>query len=132
ELACAVESRIPPEQEIARLRMELDGLAREDDKHFDRVARQAVEVEKLEAQVERMKVKLAGDEKHIRALKASLVGESRRVTFNGGDYNRTDLQAELRLVAASFQAGEATLQSKQEQLSAKKQAYELNRKKLSE
>jgi hypothetical protein len=128
----AIEDRIPPEQEIARLRMELDNLAREDDKHFDRVARQAVAVEKLEAKVARAKKDLGERESRIRAMKTSLAGDARKVNFKGNEVDRNDLQAELRLSAAAFQADEATLKSLEQQLSAKKQAYELNRKKLAE
>ena len=43
-----------------------------------------------------------------------------------------EFKAELRLLAARFQADEATLRSKEQQLAAAKQAYELNRKKLAE
>jgi len=51
-----INRQIPPEQEIARLKIDLDNLAREDDRHFDKVARQIVEVKNLDAQVERTKL----------------------------------------------------------------------------
>jgi hypothetical protein len=126
------ERNIPPEQEIARLRMELNNLARDDGRYFEKVARQGVEVEKMEKRVASLREKLTAEEGRIRAMKNSLVGEGEFVSYNGGRYSRTNLQAELRVSAGRFQAEEATLQSMQDQLSAKKQAYELNRKKLSE
>jgi hypothetical protein len=126
------ENNIPPEQEIARLRMELNNLARDDGRYFEKVARQGVEVEKMEKRVATLREKLGAEEGRIRAMKGSLIGEGEFVTYNGGRYSRTNLQAELRVSAGRFQAEEATLQSMQDQLSAKKQAYELNRKKLSE
>jgi len=126
----AFDSRIPPEQEIARLRMELRTLERDDGRHFERVARQGVEVDRLEKRVAVFKEKLVKDENRIRAMKTSLVGEGEFVTHNGTRFPRTNFQAELRETAATFQTDEATLQSMQDQLSAKKQSYERNRKEL--
>src|SRR5437763_662986 len=64
----------PPGQalsaEIAQLRRGLDRLARDDDKHFEKVARQGVEVEKLEARVAAFKKALAEKEKDIRGMRA--------------------------------------------------------------
>jgi len=127
----AFDARIPPEQEIARLRMELKNLEREDGRHFERVARQGVEVENLEKKVTGLRETLAREENRIRAMKASVVGEGEFVTHNGTPYKRALFQAELREAAAHFQTQEATLKSMQDQLSAKKLSYERNRKELS-
>jgi len=131
-LQTAVRDRIPPEQEIQRLRMELDNLAREDDKHFDRVARQAVDVSKIERQVSLVKKDLAERESHIRGLRTSLTGQDKFVTYKGEQWSRDDMQARLRLSAQSFQSEEERLRSLESQLAAKRQVYELNKKKLSE
>jgi septal ring factor EnvC (AmiA/AmiB activator) len=128
----AVTERVSPEHEIARLRMELNGLGQQDDKHYDKVARQIVAVEKIEQQVVKTKEDLTAREARIRAMKTSMTGEDAFVTFNGSRYSRSDMQAQLYLSAQSFQADEETLKSKEEQLAAMKQSLEINKKKLSE
>jgi chromosome segregation ATPase len=129
---CWFERNVPPEHEIARLRGELNNLAREDGRYFETVARQGVKVEKLEKKVAALRESLAGEEGRIRAMKASLKSESEFVDYKGDRVSRTNLQAEMRVSAARFQAEEATLHSMQDELSSQKQSYEMNRKKLSE
>ena len=48
-------SKIAPEQEIQRLKMELEQPGQEDERHFHKVATQIVEVQKIETQVAAMK-----------------------------------------------------------------------------
>jgi hypothetical protein len=128
----SIESRIPPEQEIARLRMELRDLERQDGRFFEQVAREGVQVEKLEARVSALRKKMATEETRIRARRASLTGEGEFVTYNGERFPRSSFQAELRMAASRFRTDEATLQSREEELAAKKQRYELNHRKLHE
>jgi len=128
----AVRDRFPPEQEIQRLRMELENLSREDEKHFDKVARLAVEVTKLERQVAQLKKDVDAEEPKIRAMKSSLTGKDEFVNYNGGRYSREDLRMTLRIKAQAFQAAEETLHSKESELASKRQIYDLNRKRLSE
>jgi hypothetical protein len=130
QAGAALEERIPPEQEIARLRMELKNLEGEDSKAFEQVARQAVEVEKLEARVNTLKDQLTGDEKRIRTMKTSLTGDSQFVTFEGHRESRARLEGRLLSAGAQFEVDEARLNSMEEQLAAKKQAYDLNHEKL--
>src|SRR4051794_20008079 len=68
----SVKASIPPEQEISRLRMELANLAREDDKHFDKVARMWASVEKMDREVNDVKARLTKEEARIKKLKADL------------------------------------------------------------
>src|SRR5262249_33083135 len=128
----ALKERIPAEQEILRLRMELDNLAREDERHFDTVARQKGALTKLENEVSLIKKDLGERETRIRAMRTSLAGEDKFVTYNGERYSRSDVQSQLRLSAQTFQVDEATLRSKEAQVAAKRQLFELNKKKLSE
>jgi len=128
----AADDSVPPEKEIARLKMELDQLAKEDERHFHKVAVQVVEVQKLEKQVADMKVKLDRDVVLIRARKTSLAGEGRFVTYEGQQFDRSRFSDELRLMASRFQVEEEEYKSKEEQLALRKRNLELNRKKLSE
>jgi len=131
-LRTAIRDRVPPEQEIQRLRMELANLDREDDKHFDKVARQGVDLQKLEREVSLLKKDLVNRENSIRNLKTSLTGNEEFVTVGGERFSRTDVKTQLRLSAQSFQVEEERLHSKEAQLASKRQVYEINKKKLSE
>jgi len=127
-----VQNQIPPEQEIARLRMELDNLSKEDDKHFDTVARQIGEVKKLERNVESVRKDLGKREASIREMRDSLVSATEQVTFNGTRYDRSELLEQVRLDARAFQADEETLKSKEEKLKAMKKNLAINLKKLND
>lgn len=120
------------EQEIARLKMEVRRLEAEDDRHFDKVAKQIVEVKKLEKDVASMKTRLDKDLVLIRSRKASLVGEEGFVTYEGQKFERTRFNDELRALASRFQVEEEELKSKEDQLALRQANLELNRKKLSE
>jgi chromosome segregation ATPase len=124
-----VSERVPPEQEIARLRMELANLGREDDKHFDRVARMAVDVDNAERAIGKLRTKLTNQETRIRELKGELTNGVEFVTLkNGVKYTRTD----LRLDAVAFKNAEDNLKSQEANLEARKRHLALERKKLSE
>jgi len=131
DLCRSIEQQIPPEQEIARLKLELDNLSREDDRHFDKVARQIVEVKNLESQVARMGKEMTEREARIRAMKNSLAAAGNQITYKGEKVERDSLQSEYRSAGMAFQVDEETLKSKKEQLSLKKQILDDNRGKLS-
>jgi len=132
----AAQDSVPPEKEIARLKMELDNLSREDERHFHKVAVQIVEVQNLEKQVSAMKKRLGEDETRIFAMKtsydASRKAEEKFVTFKGEKFASESFGDELRATAARFQVDEQLVKSKEEQLSIRKKNLELNKKKLSE
>ena len=123
-----VESRVPPEQEIARLRMELDSLAKDDERFFDNVARMAVDVERREVELARMRTNLSKQEARIRKLKGELGENVEFVVFEGSRYTRAD----LRNNAVAFKNAEENLKSKEALLEAKKRKLSLERKKLGE
>jgi len=121
-----VHSQVPPEQEISRLRMELDNLARDDDKHFDKVARLAVEVNNREAELAKLRVNLNREEVKIRKLRGEMAEGVEFVVFDGNRYTRGD----LRIKALAFQSAEENLKSKEANLAAKKRHLALERGKL--
>jgi hypothetical protein len=126
-----VKERIPPEQEIARLRMELENLAKEDDKHFDKVARQIIAVEKFEKNVANLKKDLTTRETKIRKMREALAREG-EIVLDGQAYDRSDVLDQVRLDARNFQADEATLKSKEDHLKAMKRNLAINKKKLAD
>ena len=130
------QESIPPEKEIARLKMELDNLGREDERHFHKVAVQIVEVQNLDKQVAGLRTKLNEDELRVRKMKASyqagLDAKEKQVSHSGKSYDLDQFREELRATAARFQVDEQLVKSKEEQLSLRKRNLEMNRKKLAE
>jgi len=128
----AAQDSIPPEKEIARLKMELDNLAKEDERHFHKVAVQIVEVQNLDKKVVAMRKRLGEDETRIVAMKSSLDKADKYVSYKGEKYEVDQFRDELRATASRFQVDEQLVKSKEEQLSLRKKNLEINRKKLSE
>lgn len=122
-----VKSSIPPEQEIARLRMEVRNLKKDDEKHLDKVARLAVDVEKLEKEITGIKDNLAREESRIRELTQTM-GDSKFVVYKGQKWTRDDVLVD----AMAFKTAEDTLKSKEETLQARRRILAVEKKKLAE
>jgi len=123
-----VKESIPPEQEIARLRMELKGLERDDDQHYDKVARMTVAVQNMERDVAQLRANLGKQEASIRKLREDLSGNVEFVLHEGSRYTKDDLRA----AALGFKAAEENLKSKEDSLQAKRKHLALEKKKLTE
>jgi len=132
----SVEDSVPPEREIARLKADLENLAKEDERHFHRVAVQIVEVQKLEKEVAAMRTRVSEEEGRITAMTesydASRKNEDKFVSHNGEKHAADRFRDQLHSRANLFQVEEKLLDSKQEQLSLRQRNLETNRKKLSE
>lgn len=122
------EQQVPPEQEIARLRMELKGLERDDDKHYDKVARMTVQVRNLEQEVAKLRTNLSKEEARIRGLREELTGKAQFVIHDGNRYTKDDLRND----AMAFKTAEDNLKSKDDNLQAKRKHLSLEKKKLTE
>jgi hypothetical protein len=128
----SAQDAIPPEQEISRLKMELENLSKEDERHFHKVATQIVEVQNLEKQVNAMKEKLDKDAKVIENRLAALKTKEKFVNYGDKQYTKDEFHDDLRIYGARFQVDEQLYKSKAEQLSLRKKNLEMNRKKLAE
>jgi len=124
----SVRHSVPPEQEIARLRMELKNLERDDDKHFDKVARMMVRINALEREVAQIRTNLVKEEKRIKGLREELAGGVEFVMHGGSRYTKEDLRNE----GLTFQTAEANLKSKEENLKAQRERLGLERRKLTD
>jgi chromosome segregation ATPase len=122
------QQQIPPEQEIARLRMELKNLERDDDKHYDKVARLAVQVDKMEREVKHLRGKIDKQEANLKKLHEDLAGNVEFVLHEGSRYTKDDLRND----ALAFKAAEENLKSKEANLQAKRKLLAIEKKKLSE
>jgi len=128
----SAQDAIPPEQEISRLKMELDNLGKEDERHFHKVATQIVEVQNLEKQVTSMKERLDKDAKVIETRLVAMKTKEKFISYGDKQYSKDEFQDELRVYAARFQVDEQMFKSKNEQLTLRKKNLEMNRKKLNE
>jgi chromosome segregation ATPase len=124
----SVRHSVPPEQEIARLKMELKNLERDDDKHFHKVAEMMVKVGKFEREVAQMRTNLVKEEKRIRDLRDELNGPATFVMHQGTKYTNDDLRND----ALSFRSFEENLKSKEEALKASQKHLAVERKKLTD
>jgi len=107
--------------------MEVQNLQKDDDKHVDKVARMAVDLEKMEREIARLKTNLVREEGRIRQARKEM-GEATFVVFGGSRYTRDD----LRLDAQAFKTAEDNLKSKEETIAAKRRHLTLEKKKLTE
>jgi hypothetical protein len=129
--ACqAVKDRVPPEQEIQRIKAELVQLQKDDDKYYDQVARQTVSVKKQEREVAILKKNLAERETAIRAMREAVARGGEEIAYNGDKYSKSDLQDQIRRDGQLFLADEALVKSKSEGLKAAQKSLAINQKKL--
>lgn len=122
------KKQVTPEQEIARLRMELRNLEQDDDKHYDKVAKMAVKVENQERDLARIKANLKKQETRISKLRDQLEAGKEFVVHDGFSYSKADLRDD----ALAFKAAEENYKSKEANLNALKKHLALERKKLTE
>lgn len=124
----SVKHSVPPEQEIARLRMEINSLARDDDRHFDKVARMIVAADKLDREVKADKANLKREEARLAKLNEELIGGKTFVMHGDRRYTKDNLRAE----ALAFKTFEENVKSKDGRLEAEQKHLALERKKLTE
>lgn len=122
------KKQVTPEQEIARLRMELRNLEKDDDKHVDKVAHMYNRVEKLEAEVAKIQKNVKSQEKRIGLLREELNSGKQFVMHEGSRYTKEDLRSDAR----KFKIAEENLKSKEANLEAQKKHLTLERNKLTE
>jgi hypothetical protein len=123
--------QVRPEDEVARLRMELANLARQDDQHYDKVARMAVDVDSLRKDVNQQKDNLTKLEKRIRALRGELANKAEFVVYNDQRFSREDAQRQFDRDVDTFRVAEEAVKSRETTLKAKEKLLHMERDKLS-
>jgi chromosome segregation ATPase len=128
------KKQIPLEDQIARLRIELNDLQKDDDKHFDKVARQEVEVARRERELTALKADVAKQEAFIRQMRQDLASAKAReeefVTVAGSRYSLADVQEQIRTDFVAFEAAEQRMKSREAQLKSLKRSLAVNKQKL--
>lgn len=128
------ERQVPPEDEIARLRTEIQSLQDQDKHLYHQVATQLVDLENREKEIADLQAKLDKQEGRIRRMYAALktADKDEFVVYDGTRYPREELQDEVRTYAAEFKSAEENLKSKEAQLRAFRKTVAYNKAKLKE
>jgi len=121
-----VKHSVPPEQEIARLRMEVKNLEGDDDKFIDKVARMDLAVTALSREVAKNKADLQKSEARLAKLHEEFNGGKTFVMLGEQKYTKNDLRVE----ALAFKTAEENLKSKEASLEAQRKHLSLERNKL--
>lgn len=121
-----MKKQVTPEQELARLRMELKDLEKQDDKQYERVAKMSLEVEKMEAKVKALQAGLDKEKTRLRDLQIKFTDNTKFVLHKGEEYTRHDLRKD----ALAYDRVRDIVASKARTLAAKKRQLALEAKKL--
>jgi len=122
--------QVKPEDEVARLRMELGQLARQDDRHLDKVADLDRDVKGLRQDVAERKSNLAKIEKRVRALRGELASKAEFVVYADQRFSRDEAQRWFDSDVDTFRVAEAALKSKERALKAKEKLLRMEFDKL--
>jgi predicted nucleic acid-binding Zn-ribbon protein len=118
-----IDDSIPPEQRIEILKDKLKALDGNKQKYVDAYAKEAVAVDKLSADVERMSDDVALQWKKIDLMKDGLETQKTAIVFpNGREYKRDQVEKQLSSDFESAKIAESALDAKKELLTARKQA----------
>jgi uncharacterized coiled-coil protein SlyX len=123
----ATEESVPPERELARLRMELDNLKSEDDKLVHKLAVQERAIEKLQAKIADHRKALAKQEANLKELNLALASKDDNIVLHGDTFPRAQVEKELKSDFLAFETGEEYLKSQEAHLGELKKDVELRR-----
>lgn len=130
--AAWAERQVPPETEIDRLKMELDGLARLDERYFDQVARQKREVQKFEIKLRQEQGELARLESDLKAMREALADKSEFVVYKDSRYKRDDVQTQFNGDFKLFLTKEEGVKADEQHLEALKATLKESEQKVQE
>lgn len=122
-----VKQSVPPERELERLRMELDGLKAEDDRLVDRLAKQEISARKLEAEIADQRKALQEQEAELKQLHQALEQDASAsfVVLHGERFSRDLAEKQLKTDFAAFERAEEHLKSREAHLAELNKAVRL-------
>ena len=132
EAQATIESSIPPETEIGRLKNELNELKMEKPRYFDKVAVEEVSFKKLDKEIDADAVALKSFESDVDALANQLETNrtATKVSLNGRKVAREDAVSRLNSAVELRDAKRAELSQKQELLEQNRNILEEDYKQL--
>jgi len=126
------KAQVPPETEIDRLKMELDNLARLDDRYFDQVARQKREVQKVEKKVQKDRTSLTRLEGELKGMREALADKGEFVLFKESRYKRGEVQEQFNIDFKHFLVLEEGVKADEQNLEALKATLKESEQKVQE
>jgi len=126
----AVHDTVPVEFQIERARGLIKGLVPEIRKNLHVIAKEQVEVERLEKQVADAEAKLGKAKEDIMRLKEDLATEQEEYTYHGRTYTVAQVKTDLANRFERYKTSEATLGSLREIYDARQRSLEAAREKL--
>lgn len=126
----SVKDSVPLEFEIERARGMIDGLVPEIRKNMHIIAKEEVEVERLQKQIAGAEANLADDKSEIMQLKSDLAGGEEVFHYAGRRYTADQVKVDLANRFERYKTSEATLASLQEIHDARQRSLDAARQKL--
>jgi len=127
----SMEDAVPLEQRIDILKDKLKDIENNKAKYYDQAAKEAVEVDKLTAQVDKMSADIKTQWDKIDALRDQLSDTQKTsFKFNGQSYSRTEVEKDLKQKFDAVKTAEGSLDASKDLLSARKQALQAARDQL--
>lgn len=126
----AMKESVPIEFQINRARDMIDDLAPEVRKNLHVIAREEVEVQRLEERIERSKERLAQEKSQIMRLTDDLDQEKDAYTYAGREYTVEQVKADLANRFNRYKTGDATLASLEQIHAARLRSVQAARQRL--
>ena len=126
----SVKSAVPVDFEIERARQMVKGLLPEIRKNMHIIAKEEVEVARLEEQINNAEAKLVKAKTGLLRLKTDLAGSRDRYEYSGKSYTREQVKRDLANRFERFKTLEATAGSLQDIQQARTQSLQAARDKL--
>jgi chromosome segregation ATPase len=126
----SVHSSVPVEFQIERARRMIKELAPEVRKNMHVIAKEEVEVERLQKQIEASQARLAKEKEELLKLKTDLASGKKELEYGARKYTTEQVKTDLANRFERYKTGEATLGSLQEIHRARQKSLDAARQKL--
>jgi len=126
----AVHDTVPVEFQIDRARQMVKDIMPEVERNMRLIAREEVEVRRLEERIGRLEDRLAKDRGNILRLKTDLADGGDVFHYAGRSYTTDQVKADLTARFKRFQTADATLQSLEKMHAARQRSLDAARQKL--
>lgn len=126
----SVKSTVPVEFEIDRARGMVKDILPEIRKNMQIIAREEVEVERLQSEIDRLEKKQNKDRTELMALRTEAASGKEHFKFAGRSYSIGQVKTDLANRFARFQTADATLTSLRDMHTARTNSLEAARQKL--
>jgi chromosome segregation ATPase len=126
----SVKSSVPMEFEIERARTMIKDLVPDIQKNMHVIAKEEVEVERLEKQIAQAETKLSVDRASLLKLKSDLASNQDRYEYGGRSYTVSQVKLDMANRFERYKTGDATLASLREIHGARQNSLDAARQKL--